>query len=319
MKKIISITSTPQQIINFEDDTSVLELGSRLQKEVSNADTPIAGELKESLRQLMAFNISPFIKDPTLKQVPNVMEKCERIINLFTNDSVTYRDIMRALLDMLETAETHLINTSEKKPKVGFKATLPLEKEVDNICRSFPKTCLMPLFRDKGLFSYELLYKHILDAEITDNTIVSISWPYPICSGWTKADTADVGPSSMGRHDRNHLGLLKEWLSTLDGKKGSNLPFVGFETATKGIKLYMANNNGSEILSMLLTYGMHEDMLNFLRVLHPKCGKDTKEEFLDMVLETFSGEKKQFEKILNELRAMFKPVTTRKKMFPCTG
>lgn len=277
MQKIVAFNST-----NYSDK-NILALGTRLQNEVKSADIPITGSLKQELYRLMEFNTGPFERD--LQRFPDVMADCKKIRALFDKE-LTYRQFIDVTLHMVETAETALL---KENPTLlsGFPSTINHEDLVKAICDKFPKICQIPVYGPKGLFSLELLWRPILEATLKkDRRLEAVVWPFAVCPEWTEADGRSVGPSSVGRHDRIHLRLFANELSTLSSK-------LSFEKVVKGINQCIENTMNPESLrhlSMIIFYGLHEALPRFFLVLEPMCHDIIRNAFLDRIIEVLGPE-----------------------------
>lgn len=274
MKKVIAYTVCFAD--NPSSDEFVFKLGALFHGSgLKDADSPITGQLKDSLRQLMQFNILPFETDEILKQSPVVKASCEKVRDLFSKDTLTYRGVIDAFFEVLENAEAFLRNSTPKTKEYH-------NNTVTNICQHFPTTCIIPIFRQGGIFSFDLLWKPILDAldqPIQDS--LRIVWPLGVSSVKSMADGLESWPLSMAIHDRIHLQLL---ISDLNGL--SEKPMIDRGKTVRGIKTCLAESKGDEsvCLSMLLCYGLHEQLPEFFDLLQPWSDPGPVREFCEAAI-----------------------------------
>lgn len=204
-------------------------------------------------------------------------------------ESLTYRQFLDAVLQMVETAETALMKENPTFSR-SFGPTKNHESRVDTICNKFPKICQIPVYGPKGLFDFELLWRPILEARLKqDRTLEAVVWPFAICSEWTEADGRSVGPSSVGRHDRIHLRIFTAELLKISNKETPTIlhPKLSFEKISRGIEKCLETTKDQKLrhLSMLLFYGLHEALPRFFIVLETKCPQEIKQAFLNRAID----------------------------------
>jgi hypothetical protein len=272
MKKILS-----QAPLNVFTDANLLELAQILRKNLKNADTPITGVAKKALYELMDHNTKPF--ETELERFPSVLTLCRELRGLFDTD-ITYKQFMDATLKLVDMAEEELRKEDPVKSVKAsqFRGNKSHYNRLVAICTPFPKICQIPLFREGGIFSYDLLWKPIVDATIKDHELTNIVWPFAIMPGWGQADNCIVGPSSVGRHDRVHLSLLIESIRIFPKRKeyfehlkpGTLFMFPP-EIILQRIKAYLAlprTASESKLLSEVLFKSLHEQFITFVSAIN---------------------------------------------------
>jgi hypothetical protein len=269
--KLISLQSISQGL-DFTNDLHVIALGNALLQSQLDPDLPLT---IPGIKEYIEFNLS-FFEQKFLGHEP-VLKICKDIrANV---DSISFRALTDGFLRVVNEAETVVV-AEHKIELVEFTTDKTLKEEVDGICDAFKNGHVqLPLYRDNGIFSLELLNKTMLGATLEGEKVKKIFWPYAIYTGQTTVDRIIAGPATTGRHDREHLSMFIlriEGLLDPEMKQFSAWDVVGFSTISQSYTCLMTElklsgqDNLIPYLVAITTYYLHEKLGNIAAILSPQ-------------------------------------------------